>query len=108
MGTKKLSISQIEKQQWLREKKRKEREKAKKREAAKLTQSETFSLNVEDAKFLDEVSKMRVLTPYSLASRYGIKVSSAKDVLEELEKRNVIELVRGCSRIKIYRPISPD
>jgi RimK family alpha-L-glutamate ligase len=46
--------------------------------------------NLEDTKFLSELSKMGAITPYALASQFNLRISVAKDMLEELERKAVI------------------
>ncbi len=58
--------------------------------------------NVESKELLEELSKMRAVTPYGVASRFNVKLSVAKDILEELERRRVVQQVGGNSRIRIY------
>jgi ribosomal protein S25 len=53
---------------------------------------------------LGEVSKMGVITPFSLATQFNLRLSVAKDLLEELERRKLIALVGGNARIRIYQP----
>ena len=60
--------------------------------------------NPEDKGVIKELQKMKVLTPYSVASRFNIRLSTAKDLLEELHHRGVITYVSGGRNIKIYRP----
>jgi len=48
---------------------------------------------------------MNVLTPYTVASRFNIRISTAKDFLEQLEQSGAVELVSGSHNIKIYKPI---
>ena len=47
---------------------------------------------------------MAAITPYALASQFNLRLSIAKDLLEELEKRNVVKLVGGNARVRIYQP----
>jgi ribosomal protein S25 len=44
------------------------------------------------------------LTPYTVATRFGIRISAAKDYLEELEANGSVQLVSGSHNIKIYKP----
>lgn len=57
-----------------------------------------------DAKVVAEVKKMNVLTPYAVATRYGIRISAAKDFLEQMEVNGAVQLVSGSHNIKIYKP----
>lgn len=47
------------------------------------------------------------ITPYVLSEKYGLRLSIAKDLLNTLSKRGVINLVTGTNRIRIYTPVSP-
>jgi small subunit ribosomal protein S25e len=55
-------------------------------------------------KIIAEVKKMNVLTPYAVATRYGVRISAAKDFLEQLEANGTIQLVSGSHNMKIYKP----
>jgi len=102
-GGKKRSLAQIEKQQKLKEK---EEAKAKEKKTKGSTEKKTSILNLPDTsskEFLDELSKMKAITPYGIASKYGLRLSIAKDVLEDLEKRGTIQMVAGNNRLRIYR-----
>jgi ribosomal protein S25 len=46
---------------------------------------------------------MGVLTPYAVATRFGIRISAAKDFLEQLEANGAVQLVSGSHNIKIYK-----
>lgn len=59
--------------------------------------------NIEDQKFLSELSKIGAITPFSLANQFNIRISVAKDLLEELERKRVVNSVGGNARIRIYR-----
>ena len=59
---------------------------------------------VSDPKILGEVRKMPAITPYAVASQFNLRLSIAKDLLEELQRRNVVKLVGGNSRVRIYQP----
>jgi small subunit ribosomal protein S25e len=53
--------------------------------------------------FLKDLSKMGAITPYALAAKYDLRLSVAKNVLRELERRNIIRFEEGNRRIKIFR-----
>jgi len=59
--------------------------------------------NFEDAKFMGELSKIGALTPYSIATQFNVRLSVARDILEELERRRLVKSAGGNTRIKIYR-----
>ena len=102
-GKKKLGIKQMEKQQV----KEDETKEAKKKEkAGPPKERKTVGImapDVKDGKIVAEVKKMGVLTPYAVATRYGIRISAAKDFLEQLEAIDAVQLVSGSHNIKIYK-----
>ena len=55
-------------------------------------------------KVISELKKMKALTPYAVASRFNLRLSVAKDLLDELAQRGVIEYVSGSKNLKIYKP----
>ena len=61
--------------------------------------------NPRNEKTISEIKKLKVLTPYTVASRFDIRLSLARDLLEELEQRGVIQYVSGSKNIKIYKPL---
>jgi len=48
------------------------------------------------------VVKARVITPQSLAMKYGIRVSVARKLLRQWEKEGLVVYVDGNSRLRIY------
>jgi len=60
--------------------------------------------DVRSEKVLGELKKLKVLTPYTVASRFELRLSVARDMLDELQQRGVIEFVSGSRNTKIYRP----
>ena len=104
-GKKKLGIKQMEKQQVDKaaEDKAKKKEE-KKGPPPKKTTIGVLVPDVKDAKLVAEVKKMNVLTPYAVSTRYGIRISAAKDFLEQLEANGAIQLVSGSHSLKIYKP----
>ena len=101
-GQKKPSLSQLEKQQRLRElrevgRRPSARVKTVKKEIGTL---ETPDITSKD--FLEKLRGMKAVTPYQLAAQYNLRVSVAKDILEELERRKVIRLVSRSHNLKVY------
>ena len=45
------------------------------------------------------------LTPYTVAEKFGIRISIAKQVLRGLAERGYVRLVCGDKRLKIYEPV---
>ncbi|MBE3116731.1 hypothetical protein IMZ68_05945 [Candidatus Bathyarchaeota archaeon] len=104
-GKKKLGIKQMEKQQ-VKEDDDKSKDK-KKEKAGPPKERKSIGIvapDAKDAKIIAEVKKLGVLTPYSVSTRYGIRISTAKDFLEQLEANGSIQLVSGSHNIKIYKP----
>jgi small subunit ribosomal protein S25e len=104
-GKKKLGLKQMERMQ---EKKDEEKDK-KKEKAGPPKERKTIGVIPPDAKnekILNEVKKMNVLTPYAVASRFNIRISAAKDFLEQLEQNGAVQLVSGSHKIKIYKPVA--
>jgi small subunit ribosomal protein S25e len=104
-GKKKLSLKQMERAQV---KKDEEDEAKKKKEKGAGAPREKKLLgivapDVKNEKMVGELKKMNVLTPYSVATRLGIRISAAKDFLEKLEENGTIHLVSGNHSIKIYK-----
>jgi small subunit ribosomal protein S25e len=105
-GKKKLGIKQMEKQQ-VKTDDDKAKEAKKKEKAGPSQRKTTVGIMVPDAKDpknVSEIKKMGVLTPYAVATRYGIRISAAKDFLEQLEANGAVQLVSGSHNIKIYKP----
>ena len=105
-GKKKLGMKQMERMQ---DKKDEEDKSKKKEKAGAPKERRTIGVIPPDAKsdkILSEVKKMPVLTPYSIATRFGVRISAAKDFLEQLEQNGAIQLVSGSHNIKVYKPIA--
>lgn len=104
-GKKKLSLKQMERMQL----KKDEEEKKKKEKAAAPKEKKPSTIvppDPKNEKIVGELKKMGVLTPYAVASRFNLRISAAKDFLEQLEDEGVVQLVSGSHNIKIYKPIS--
>jgi len=86
------------------EKKKKEKEK----EKAALKEKKLAGIvgpDIKGGKMLEELRKMRVLTPYAVASKFNLRISAAKDLLEQLESDGLVRLVSGNHDIKIYKAV---
>ncbi len=105
-GKKKLGIKQMEKQQGDKaaEDRAKKKDEKKSGPPQKKTTIGILPPDVKDQKIVAEVKKMNVLTPYAVATRYGVRLSAAKDFLEQLEANGAIQLVSGSHSLKIYKP----
>jgi small subunit ribosomal protein S25e len=104
-GKKKLGLKQMERMQERRD----EEDKAKDKKKEKATSKERKTIGVappdaKNPKNINEVKKMNVLTPYAVASKFNIRISAAKDFLEQLEQNGAVQLISGNHNIKIYKP----
>ncbi|MGD0202897.1 MAG: hypothetical protein ABSC20_03205 [Candidatus Bathyarchaeia archaeon] len=103
-GKKKVGIKQMEKQQV----KEDETKEAKKKEKAgppkERRATGIMAPDAKNEKIVGEIKKMNVLTPYAVATRYNIRISTAKDFLEQLEANGAVQLVSGSHNLKIYKP----
>jgi len=61
--------------------------------------------NPRSEKIISEIKKMKTLTPFTVASRFNVRISVAKDLLEELEHKGVIQFVSRSRNLKIYTPV---
>jgi len=103
-GKKKLSLKQVERMQRRKDK----QEKKKKEKTTGLKEKKPSAIvppDPENEKIIGELKKMRVLTPYAVASRLNVRISAAKDFLEQLEKRGVVQMVSGNHTLKIYKAV---
>jgi len=99
-GQKKPTIKQMMKRQLLRELRTKGRKASReKREGPKMASVDMPEIN-ED--LISKLRDMKAVTPYELASAYGIRVSVANDLLEELERRRIVRLVSRSRNLKVY------
>jgi len=60
--------------------------------------------DLKSEKVISEVRKMKAVTPYTVASRFNLRLSVARDMLNELAQRGVLEYVSGSKNLKIYKP----
>jgi len=102
-GAKKKSLAQMEKTQVQQDKKPEPAKKQKGKPSAEKKSRGVDLPNLEDTRFLSELSKMGAITPYALASQFNLRISVAKDMLEELERKRLVTAVGGNARIRIYR-----
>ena len=105
-GKKKLGLKQMERMQEKRDEE--DKGKGKKEKSGLVKERRTIGVIPPDAKnekIINEVKKMSVLTPYTVASRFNVRISAAKDFLEQLEQNGAVQLVSGSHKIKIYKPV---
>jgi small subunit ribosomal protein S25e len=99
-GKKNKSLSQMAKTKAPKEPKHKEKTDA--QPQAKKSLGLTMP-DINNKKVMDELKGLKVLTPFVVASRLNIRLSLAKDFLNELEKRKMVEYVSGGKNLKIYK-----
>ena len=103
-GSKRKSMAQMEKTQDQADKKDEPKEKKGKGKIIEKRPRGLQTPDLSDPKFISEVQKMGAITPFSIASQFNLRLSVAKDLLEDLEKRRLVKIVGGNARIRIYQP----
>jgi len=104
-GKKKLTIKQMERTQ---EKKDQASEKKKGGKSGGLAPEKKapgiITPDLRSEKIIGEIKKMKAVTPYAVASRFNLRLSVAKDMLDELAQKGVLEYVSAGKSLKIYKP----
>jgi small subunit ribosomal protein S25e len=103
-GKKKLNLKQMERMQ--DKKDEEDKEKKKKEKAGPPKEKRPLGIlppDIKSEKIMSELKKMSVLTPYAVATRFNVRISAAKDFLEQLEEDGKIHLVSGNHSIKIFK-----
>jgi ribosomal protein S25 len=101
-GKKRLNLKQMERAQ----SKQGKEEKKKKDKKAVLKEKKPASIIAPDhknEKIVGELRKLPVLTPFIVASRLNLRISAAKDFLDQLEDRGIVQMVDGNHNLKIYK-----
>jgi len=93
----------------LKQMKRKGEQKERKESGSKASTTEkkvagVFPPDLKSKKVTDQLKKMKVLTPYTVATRFDLRLSVAKNFLKELEKQGVVKFISGSKNTKIYKP----
>jgi ribosomal protein S25 len=97
-GAKKKSISQMARQQQLKD----EASKEKKEEKRKAPTSVNELFNESDV--AKAISELKAITPYSLAAQLNVRVGVAKRILRGMEGKGTVKVVSGSSRLRVYGP----
>jgi small subunit ribosomal protein S25e len=100
---KKLSLKQAERMQARRSEKREIKPSGSPPKREKKTAGIILP-NPRSEKIINEIKRMKTLTPFTVASRFNLRLSVAKDLLEELEQKGVIQFVSRSRNLKIYTP----
>lgn len=103
-GTRKKSLSQMYRAQLVRERKTgKRRDRGKEKRRLSDVSTEGFFIDMDGTQLVKEVSTMKVITPFEVASKFKVKLSTAKDILEELWRKGYITPVSGNNRIRVFK-----
>ena len=106
-GAKKRSLAQAEKQQDLQTTKVTKTEKkkggAKSGKAESKEKTSGFSAQNITEKDLKELSSLKALTPYAVSTKFGVRQSIAKDILESLVKKKYVQQIASGRGIKVYK-----
>src|SRR5512136_2680430 len=88
--------------------KKKGMDKTQKKEEPKKEIVKSIATSVVDPKVLEqlkkEIPKMNYVTPYQLYSKYNIRYSICKDILEGMARQGTLKLAKGSRRVHIYTP----
>ena len=106
-GKKKLGLKQMERQQGKEDAAKAAKEKKDKKAGPPKEKKTIINVIPPDAKnerIVAEIKKMPVLTPYAVSTKYGVKISAAKQFLGQLQQNGSVELVSGNHTIKVYKP----
>lgn len=103
-GKHKKSIAQMEKQQMLS--RLRALKGKKKSEVVERTVRNVLVTDNLISEIRDDVSKIRYITPSTIALKYNLRLSIARDILEKLESEGRIMRVSKNRRLAIYKPIA--
>jgi len=101
-GKKKLTLKQMERMQARKDQERRER-----KSGGSTSEKKSIGIIPPDPKsekVIGELKRIKALTPYAVATRFDLRLSVARDFLEELERRGIVEYVSGSKNLKIYKP----
>ncbi len=93
----KRSMKQIEKQQ-----RRKGKEEAKEKGRSQKTIGALDIPEMTTEELMEQLGKMKAITPTGLAIHYNLKVSTSKKLLKELLDQKVITLASRSHNLKVY------
>ena len=106
-GKKKVGLKQMEKQQVKEDEAKEAKEKKEGKKGPLKEHKTTINVIPPDAKndkIVAEIKKMPVLTPYGTSTKYNVRISAAKEFLEQLEQNGAVQLVSSSHSIKVYKP----
>jgi small subunit ribosomal protein S25e len=89
-------------------KKGRDDDKSKKKEEPKKEIVKSMATSVVEPKIMDqlkkEIPKMKYVTPYQLYSKYNLRYSVCKDILEGMAQQGILKLEKSSRRVRIYTP----
>jgi ribosomal protein S25 len=100
-GAKKKSISQMARQQQLKDE---AAGKEKKEDKEKRKTSKSVKELFDEGEVLKAIKDLRAVTPHALATQLNVRVGVAKRVLRGLEEKGSVKVVSGSSRLRVYGP----
>ena len=93
----KRSLKQIEKQQ-----RRKDREQKSEKGRFEKTIGSLDIPEMSSEELMEQLGRMKAITPTGLAIQFNLKVSTAKKLLEQLRRDRVVDLVSRSHNLKVY------
>lgn len=93
----KRRLKQIERQQQLRE-----RDKGQEKKRVDKTVGSLDLPDLDSEELIEQLRRMRAITPTGVAAELNIKVSVAKRLLEELKQKRIVDLVSRSHNLKVY------
>jgi ribosomal protein S25 len=98
-GAKKKSISQMARQQQLKdEASKKEKKEEKKDRKSTRSVNEVYDEN----EVTKAIKELKAVTPHALAGQLNVRVGVAKRILKSMDEKGLARLVSGSSRIRVY------
>jgi ribosomal protein S25 len=58
--------------------------------------------DINSSEVMSAIRGMKAITPTGVATRFNLKISVAKRMLKELEKKDIIKLVTHSKNLKVY------
>lgn len=58
--------------------------------------------DVNSKELMEQLGKMKAITPTQLAAQLNVRVSVAKRVLDALKERDIVNLVSSSQNLKVY------
>ena len=93
----KRSLRQIEKQQ-----RRRDREDKSEKGRVEKTIGSLDIPEMSSEELMEQLGKMKAITPTGLAVQFNLKVSTSKKLLEQLRRDRVVDLVSRSYNLKVY------